>query len=96
MKNNDFEWDDAKAASNLRDHKVSFEMAAKVFADVFAVERTDLRENYREDRYTITGIAEGRLLVVAFTFRGNRIRIISARHAEPFERRVYHERNAKD
>ncbi len=70
-------------------------MARRAFADVFAVEREDLRRDYGEDRYTITGMVEGQLLFVAFTFRGNRIRIISARYAEPYERRLYHEHNTQ-
>jgi hypothetical protein len=96
MQNDDFEWDDSKAASNLRDHSVSFEMARRAFADVFAVERADRRQDYGENRYSITGMVEGRLLFVAYTFRENRIRIISARHAQPYERRLYHERNTQE
>ena len=96
MENDDFEWDDEKAASNLRDHKVTFEMAYRAFADVFAVEREDRRQNYGEDRYTITGMVEGRLLFLAYTFRENRKRIILARYAQPYERRLYHEHNSQD
>ena len=93
MQDDEFEWDEDKAAANLRGHGIPFELARLVFADVFAVEREDFRENYGEDRYTITGTVGGRLLTVAYTFRENRIRIISARPAEPFERRLYHESN---
>jgi uncharacterized DUF497 family protein len=46
-----------------------------------------------EDRYNIIGVVEDRLLFVAYTMRGERIRIISARLAEPYERRQYHEEN---
>jgi len=45
-----FEWDDDKAARNLRSHGVSFEMAALVFRDPFAVEWIDMREAYGEER----------------------------------------------
>jgi uncharacterized protein len=96
MESDDFEWDDEKAARNVRVHKVAFEMARLAFADAFAVTREDRRKDYGEDRYTITGMVEGRLLFVAYTYRGNRIRIISARHAEPFERRLYHEHNTQN
>ena len=78
MLDDEFEWDDIKAAINLRDHKIPFELARFVFADVFAVEREDRRESYGEVRHTITGMVVGRLLVVAYTFRENRIRIVSA------------------
>ena len=46
-----------------------------------------------EDRYSIIGMVEDHLLFVAYTLRGDRIRIISARLAEPYERRQYHEKN---
>lgn len=88
-----FEWDDAKAAQNLADHGVSFDAATLVFNDPFALEWLDDRENYGEDRYVILGIVEGRLLYVAYTMRGEKIRIISARGAEPHEHRKYHEEN---
>ena len=96
MQNDDFEWDDAKAAMNLRAHNVSFEAARVVFKDVFAFEREDYREHYGEDRYTIIGVAEDRILCVAYNFRKGRIRIISARYAEPYEKRLYHEHNKQE
>lgn len=93
MTDDDFEWDDAKAASNYVDHAVTFDMARAVFQDPFAIDWLDGREAYGEDRYSTIGMADGRLLYVAYTMRGNRIRIISARGAEPHERRHYHEDN---
>ena len=96
MEDNDFEWDDDKAASNLRAHKVSFEMAREAFADAFYVAREDRREPYGEARYNLIGMAAGRLLHVTYTLRRERIRIISARPAEPRERRRYHEQNAEE
>jgi uncharacterized DUF497 family protein len=72
------------------------EMSLTAFGVVFAVIRADRRKDYGEDRYSITGMVEGRLLLVSYTYRGDRIRIISARYAEPFERRLYHERNAQN
>jgi uncharacterized DUF497 family protein len=88
-----FDWDDAKAAQNVADHGVSFEAATLVFVDPFALEWLDDREDYGEDRYVILGMVDGRLLYVAYTIRGGTIRIISARGAEPHERRKYHEEN---
>lgn len=88
-----FEWDEAKAARNLTDHGVSFDAATMVFDDPFALEWLDDREDYGEDRYVILGLVDGRLLYVAYTLRGDKIRIISARGAEPHERRAYHEEN---
>ena len=64
-----------------------------VFKGLFAIELLDDREDYGEDRYVIIGMVSNRLLFVAYTMRGEAIRIISARGAEPHERRQYHEAN---
>ncbi len=96
MQDDEFEWDDAKAAGNLTRHGVSFEIARRAFADPFAITRYDLREDYGEDRSTIPGMVGDRMLFVAYTMREHRIRIIMARHAEPFERKSYHEANTQD
>jgi hypothetical protein len=93
MQDNDFEWDDAKASSNWRDHAVSFEMAREAFRDVFAVEWIDAGQDPGEEWYAMIAMVEGRALFVAYTTRGERIRIISARKAEPYERRRYHDEN---
>jgi uncharacterized DUF497 family protein len=91
MDNAKFQWDDVKAATNLADHGVTFEWAREVFADPFALDWLDASEDYGEDRYAIIGMARRRLLFVAYTRRGDAVRIISARGAEPIERRQYHE-----
>ena len=89
-----FEWDRNKAAENYAKHGVSFEAAKKVFNDPFALEFVDDREDYGEERFNIIGIVDGRLLYVTYTMRSDRVRIISARGAEPHERRSYHENSA--
>jgi uncharacterized DUF497 family protein len=94
MNDGGFQWDDSKAAANIAAHGVTFESARDVFRDPFALDWLDESEDYGEDRYAIIGMAEGRLLYVAYTMRGETIRIISARGAEPHERRQYHEDNA--
>lgn len=88
-----FQWDDRKAAENDAKHGVSFEAARDVFKDPFAIEQIDERHDYGEERFTIIGMARDRLLFVAYTMRGEAIRIISARGAEPDEQRYYHEQN---
>lgn len=93
MTTDDFEWDDAKAAANLARHGVSFEQACDAFDDPFAIEFVDDREDYGEQRLILFGMVQSRLLVVAYTLRGDKVRIISAREAEPNERRKYHEEN---
>jgi uncharacterized DUF497 family protein len=62
-------------------------------ADPFIIEWIDEGQDEREQRFSALGMVENRLLFVAYTMRGNAIRIISARRAEPFERRRYHEEN---
>jgi len=93
MQDDAFEWDDNKAALNMQKHGVSFEAARSVFADAFAIEFDDDRQNGNEMRFNTIGMVEGHLLFVVSTLRGTRIRIISARDAEPRERRRYHEYN---
>ena len=93
MQNDMFEWDDDKAAINFKRHKVSFEAAGRAFQDAFGIAREDSRENYREARFNLLGMVDSRLLHVTYTMRGDRIRIISARMAEPREKRRYHEEN---
>lgn len=57
------------------------------------VDLIDDRFDYDEDRYCLLGDVDGRLLSIGYTWRGNRIRIITARAAEPHERRRYHNDN---
>ena len=93
MRDDEFEWGDAKAASNRTSHGVSFEAARDVFRDPFALDWLDEREDYGEERFSTIGLVDGRLLYVAYTMRDERIRIISARGAEPHEYRRYHDEN---
>jgi len=93
MRERAFDWNEAKAAANYAKHGVRFEAAREVFKDPFAIEQFDDRENYGEERWTIVGVARGRLLYVAYTMRNKVVRITSARAAEPFEQREYHEQN---
>ncbi len=92
-----FEWDPAKAASNLRKHRVSFETAIRAFADPFAFTEQDRIEG-GEQRWQTLGMVEGyALLLVAHTIHEEDedgqsveiIRIISARPADRKERRRY-------
>jgi uncharacterized protein len=80
----------------LAKHGVSFEQARTAFSDPFAIDFFDDRQNYDEERLVLFGMADSRLLVVVHTWRGDTIRIISAREAEPHERRRYHEENSQD
>jgi hypothetical protein len=80
-----------KAARNETDHGITFEMATDVFKAPFAIEWLDDREDHGEDRYVIIGMVDNRLIYVAYAMGDEAIRIISARGAEPNERRQYRE-----
>lgn len=85
-----YEWDRKKAASNLRRHGVDFADAVTALEDELALTIDDDYPN--EQRFITTGSdATGQILVVIYTFRGENIRIISAREATPRERRQYTE-----
>jgi uncharacterized DUF497 family protein len=90
MIDDEFEWDDAKAQSNLRKHKISFRQACRVFEDLFVLIEQDLASDYDEDRFLATGVANSIVLTVAYAERGSRIRIISARKANSAEQRKYY------
>jgi uncharacterized protein len=86
----DFEWDDRKARENFRKHGISFDEATQVFADPNILELDD-DGIYDEYRQVAIGMVEDQLMYVIFTMRGDTCRIISARGAEPDEKRWYHE-----
>ena len=90
MRDDDFEWDDAKAAANRARHGVSFALARRVFDDLHAIDRIEDSMDYGEDRLLTVGGIQDRLFAVVWTLRGDRIRIISARPATPQEARTYH------
>ncbi len=88
-----FEWDPDKAKTNAKKHGVSFDEASSVFADPLAAIFTDEAHSGAELREIIIGhSADGRLLLVSFTERGESIRIISARQATKRERKDYEQR----
>ena len=90
-----FEWDPAKAASNLRKHKVSFDLARQVFEDRHSLSVIDDAHSEFEERWITVGrTRNGRLLVVCHTDAETdddkaSVRIISARPATPSERRQF-------
>ena len=87
-----FEWHPGKAKQNQRKHNVSFAEASTVFADSWSATTFDPDHSDEEDRYIIVGFSNRkRLLIVSYTERDNRIRIISARELTPIERQEYEE-----
>lgn len=87
-----FEWDEAKAQSNTRDHRVTFDEAVTVFRDPLASTIPDPDHSLGEERYLTVGLSiRGRLLVVSYTERQGQLRLISCRPATRRERRAYEE-----
>ena len=82
------EWDEGKARANLRKHGVEFRHAAMVLLDEVAITVLDERAGERRC-VTIGADLLGRLLTVVYTWRGDRVRLISARRATGNERRRY-------
>lgn len=88
-----FEWDNRKAARNFGKHRVAFTEAATVFDDTLSITIYDPDHSKDEERYIAIGRSyQGRLLMVAHTDRGDRIRIISARELTKTEREAYEKR----
>ena len=86
----EFEWDATKAAANLTQHGVSFSEASTIFGDPLEITIPDPDHSEGEARFLSLGLsAEARLLVVAYTEREGRIRIIHARAAAAKERKTY-------
>jgi hypothetical protein len=90
----EFEWDPAKADANEDKHRVSFAEAMTVFGDQLSLTGYDPDHSDEEDRFVTMGLsADGRLLIVSHTDRGEKLRIISARVASRAERRDYEDGN---
>ena len=84
----EYEWDPAKAVANRAKHGVDFADAVGVFEDDRALTIEDTSTD--EERFKTLGADFlGRILVVAYTYRGDRIRVISARKATAPQRDVY-------
>ena len=86
----EFEWDQAKAASNLLKHGIDFVAATGIFDDPHHIEKNSTRPEHGEARFIAIGMMnDGRLITVVFTDRNGVRRIISARTARNYERREY-------
>jgi uncharacterized DUF497 family protein len=84
----DAEWDRRKSAANLLKHGIRFSEAVTALSDDLAVTVED--EDSDERRFITVGAGVGgEILVVVYTWRDERVRLISARRATPKERRAY-------
>jgi uncharacterized protein len=86
-----FDWDPAKARANLAKHKIRFADAIAVLEDERAVTIRDPDSDEEERWITLGSDTLGRILAVVYTWRGEDIRLISARRATRNERKQYEE-----
>jgi hypothetical protein len=92
-----FEWDHDKASTNFVKHGISFEEASTVFGDPMSITVRDPDHSTRESRFLDIGHSgKGRLLVVSYTERRGKIRLISARLATRREKRDYEEKDNEE
>ena len=92
MQDDEFEWRDAKAARNFGAEGIGLCRTEHMFA----IEQLDNRADYGEDRFVLTGMAKGFLLVVVYTEREDQIRIISARKADKRETDGYYQNQTSE
>ncbi len=85
-----FDWDEGNSGKNWDKHRVSDTESEQVFFNMPLVVASDRRHSERERRFYSLGRTDaGRHLFIAFTIRGNRVRVISARDTTRREREVY-------
>lgn len=86
----EFEWDAGKNIVNVRKHGIDFADAVHVFSDPASISFAS-KIRSEEARRLIVGKVSGIFMTVVYTVRGERIRIISARHSRIAERKRYGE-----
>ena len=90
-----FEWDDEKRRTNIIKHHIDFKEAIKIY-DGFVITTTSEQIGLGEERFLSIGLLHGLEIVIIFTIRGEKRRIISARRARKAERTKYHEEFEKN
>lgn len=87
-----FEWNSEKNKLNQKKHSLSFEEILEVFDDPAFLEIKDVDHSIEEDRFRGIGSIRGIVVITTcFVERGNRIRIINARRATPYEEEIYND-----
>jgi len=86
----EIEFDPAKARTNLRKHRVSFADAEQALRDPQAITIEDPDADSEQRFVTLGSDTLGRVLIVVYSLRGDRVRLISARKASKGEVRQYH------
>lgn len=91
-----FEWDESKSDACFQQRGFDFAYVAHAFADPRRTVRPDNRFDYGEERFELLAAIESRIFVLVFTKRGDAIRIISARRANPREVRRYEDHSLEN
>jgi len=86
-----FEWDENKNQINISKHGIDFNHVKLIFNEPMLVKK-DNRNDYNEDRFIGIGLLNGNVIITVWTYRNDRIRIISARQANKNERKIYYEK----
>ena len=86
----DFEWDEAKRLSNIEERGVDFRDAALIFGGT-VIAKEDTREDYGEQRFRALGRVDDEYYVVAYTWRGSVLRVISAWKVDEDGKKRYEE-----
>jgi len=85
-----FEWDEGNINKIFEKHGISTNEVEKVFLDPDQLVLDDIKHSQKEERFNIIGKDSSEdMLFIAFTIRGDKIRVISARIANAKERRLY-------
>ena len=87
----EFEWDEKKNILNVEKHGIDFNDAYEIFNNPTFI-KVDNRKNYQEKRWIGLGKLKNIIVVIAYTKRKNKVRIISIRKANKKERQIYNER----
>lgn len=85
-----FEWDEKKRQANITKHGLDFMDAEAIFSSP-VLATIDRRKDYPEERWAALGQFKGVIVYLAYTIRGEAIRIISMRRASKKERNIYEE-----
>jgi uncharacterized DUF497 family protein len=85
-----FEWDERKRLLNIDKHGIDFRRAMRAFRDPQRVEYAS-RGDHLENRIVTIGLMDTRIIAVIYTVRGANMRIISARAADRWERKLWNE-----
>jgi len=92
----EFDWDEGNSEKNWIKHKVRKKESEQVFYDPYLIVSEDPKQSKLEQRWMLIGKTTlGRTLVIIFTIKGGKLRVISARSANRKERRLYEEEKAK-